>query len=105
MVDERVRTDAQGRIVERDVRSDGGGRTALIIILLLALAALAAYALGLFNVDASGDLKAPEVEVSGGEVPDVQVETADVTVGEEPVTVDVPTVDVEPVGDDGSANR
>jgi hypothetical protein len=64
-----------------------------------------AFATGFFNLDMSGELRAPNVEVSGGEVPDVQLETGEVKVGTEKVTVDVPTVEVTNPGDDGNANR
>jgi ABC-type Na+ efflux pump permease subunit len=98
-----------------------GGRTVLIIVAVVALLGVVAYALGLFNVDASGELKTPEVavDVTGGEVPSVQVETADIDVGTTTETVKVPdvevttdevgvklpTVDVTPAGDDGSAKQ
>ncbi len=99
----------------------GGSRTIVIILVVVAVLAVLAYALGLFNVDASGDLKAPDVDVAveGGEVPSMQVETADIDVGSTTETVDLPevnvttteeeirlpTVDVTPAGDDGSANK
>ncbi len=93
-------------------------RGVLILIAVLVIAGIA-WAAGLFNVDTSGSLKAPQVTVQGGEVPDVQVETAKVNVGskEESVTVPdvhvdtketsvtVPTVSVEKPGDDGSAKK
>jgi hypothetical protein len=84
-----------------------GGRTILIIVAVVALLGVVAYALGLFNVDASGELKTPEVavDVTGGEVPSMEVETADVDVGTKSVDVDVPTVSVTPAGDDGSTKQ
>ncbi len=99
----------------------GGSRTIVIILVVVAVLAVLAYALGLFNVDASGDLKAPDVDVAveGGEMPNLQVETADIDVGTRTETVELPevnvttseeqiklpTVDVTPAGDDGSANK
>lgn len=102
-----------------DSEKSGGGRTIGLIILVLVVLAAIAWAAGLFNVDTSGSLKAPEVSVKGGEVPDVQVETAKVSVGskQEPITVPdvhvdtkktsvtVPTVSVDKPGDDGSARK
>jgi hypothetical protein len=102
--------------------SDGrGGRTGLIVVVVLLVLGVIAYALGLFNVDASGDLKAPDVavDVKGGELPKVQVETGDIDVGTTTETVKVPDVDVktkdvgikvpdidiQKAGDDGSANK
>lgn len=91
------------------------------VLVLLAIVVIAgiAWAAGLFNVDTSGQLKAPEVSVGGGELPDVQVETAKIGVGskEETVTVpdvsvdtkeetiNVPTISVDKPGDDGSAKK
>ncbi|MGQ5700649.1 hypothetical protein ACUJ46_01160 [Sandaracinobacteroides sp. A072] len=89
-----------------DSSTSGNTGRVVAIILVAAVAVLAlAWALGLFNVDASGKLQAPDVKIEGGEVPDVQVETADVSVGTETATIEVPTVDIDKPGDDGSANR
>jgi hypothetical protein len=84
---------------------DKGSRTIVIVVAVIVLLAVVGYALGLFNVDASGDLKTPEVSVSGGEIPEVQLETGDIDVGTEETTIDVPTVDIEPAGDDGKTNQ
>lgn len=77
------------------------------IIAGVAVGAVAIFALvTLVDVDVSGDLEVPKVELvggnidlpsietSGGETPSVDVNTADVTVGEKELKVDVPT-DVE----------
>ena len=102
-------------------RRGGGGRTIVIILVVVAVLAVLAVALGLINFDSSGDLKAPDVDVAveGGEVPDVQVEGADVDVGISSETVKVadvdvttteetiklPDVDIQPAGDDGSTKK
>lgn len=102
-------------------RRGGGGRSIVIILVVVAVLAVLAYALGLFNVDSSGELEAPDVDVAvqGGEVPDVQVETADIDVGTQTETVKLPEVDVKtteeeiklpdvditPAGDDGSTKK
>jgi len=102
--------------------TDGrGGRTGLIIVVALIVLGVIAYALGLFNVDASGDLKAPDVavDVQGGEIPKVQVETGSIDVGTTTETIKVPDVEVKTdevgikvpdveinkAGDDGSAEK
>lgn len=103
--------------------TERGGRNVLIIVVVLVALVGIAYALGLFNVDTSGDVKTPSIEASvdveGGELPDVQVETADVDVGTTTETVKVPDVDVKteeaeiklpdvdvtPAGDDSSAKQ
>ncbi|MBV7255657.1 hypothetical protein KCG44_02525 [Pacificimonas sp. WHA3] len=89
----------------------GGSRNIIIIIVVLIALAAIAYAMGLFNVDASGEVEMPDVEVEasmeGGELPDVQVETADIDVdgGDVDLDVDLPSVDIDPADDDGSANQ
>ena len=79
------------------------------IITGVVVGAAAVFALvTLIDVDVSGDLEAPsvemvggnidlpEIESSGGEMPAVDVNTADIEVREREATVDVPTdVDVE----------
>lgn len=103
------------------IERSGGGRTIVIILVVVAVLAVLAYALGLFNVDASGELEAPNVDVAveGGEMPDVQVETADIDVGTKTESVELPdvdvsttteeiklpTVDIDPANDDGSAKK
>lgn len=47
------------------------------------------------DVDVEGETRLPEVEVEGGEVPDVEVRGPDVDVGTEKVEVTVPDVDVD----------
>jgi hypothetical protein len=81
----------------------GAGRTILIIVLVALVALAIAWALGLFQVEADGQLKAPDVNVSGGEVPDVDVQAADVDIGTKTETIEVPTVDVTPP-DEKAAN-
>jgi len=88
-----------------DPPRSGGGRAIWIILLVLIILGLIAWAMGLVNFDASGDLKAPDVKVEGGEVPDVQMETGEIDVGTKNVEVAVPDVDIKPAGDDGSAKR
>jgi hypothetical protein len=51
---------------------------------------------GRFSVETDGALTAPEVEVSGGSVPDVDVNIADIDIGTRTEEIEVPTVDVTP---------
>lgn len=83
----------------------GAGRVIGIIVLLAVVALALAWALGLFNVDTSGKLEAPSVAVTGGEVPNVQVEAATVDVTTKTETVEVPSVEVTKPGDDGSTKK
>lgn len=90
---------------QRPQNENGAGRTIAIVAVVAIVGLGVAYAAGLFNIDSSGSLTAPTVTVEGGEVPKVQVETADIDVGTKTKTIEVPTVSVTPAGDDGSANR
>ena len=98
---------------------DKGSRTIVIVVAVIVLLAVVGYALGLFNFDTSGNLKTPEVSVSGGEIPEVQLETGNINVGSEEasvpvpnvdvttdnVQIDVPTIDIDRAGDDGKTNQ
>jgi hypothetical protein len=81
------------RTVETPPRTSAG-RTILIIVLVALVALAIAWALGLFQIETQGELRAPEVDISGGEVPNVNVQAADVDVGTRTETIEVPTVDV-----------
>jgi flagellar basal body-associated protein FliL len=87
----------------------GAGRIILIIVLVAVVALAIAWAAGLFQVNTQGQLKAPDVDISGGEVPQVDVQAADVDVGTKTETIEVPTVDVTRPGegpaDAGSAEQ
>ena len=72
-------------------------RLLALLIALIGLAVLAQMT-GLVDFDTSGTLRAPaiDVKVRGGEVPDVDVETAKVKVGVTEKTVKLPSrVDVD----------
>lgn len=58
---------------------------------------LIAFVFGLFDVDVTGETELPDVDVSveGGELPEVDADVADVTVGTETEEVTVPDVDVD----------
>lgn len=62
------------------------------IIAVIVVALLAWYFL---DVDVEGG-DMPEVSVEGGEMPNADVTTGDVSVGTEEKTVEVPTIDVSP---------
>jgi hypothetical protein len=70
-------------------------RLIALVIVVVGLAVLAQMT-GLIHIDTSGTLRPPAVDlkVSGGQVPDVQVETAKVKVGVEEKSVELPKVDV-----------
>lgn len=64
-------------------------------IITAAFAVTATLGLAACDVDQTQELEVPEVSVEGGQMPEFDVETADVDVGTEEVTVEVPTVDVD----------
>ena len=71
---------------------------------LIAASFIAPFALGLAacDVDQTQEGEMPEVEVTGGSMPEFDVETADVDIGTEEKTVEVPTVDVDMPDADGT---
>jgi hypothetical protein len=71
---------------------------------LIAASLIAPFALGLAacDVDQTEEGEMPEVRVEGGNMPEYDVETADVDVGTEEKTVEVPTVDIEMPDADGT---
>lgn len=68
---------------------------------IIVTALIAPFALGLAacDVDQTQEGEMPEVSVEGGQMPEFDVETADVDVGTEKKTIEVPTVDVKMPGD------
>lgn len=68
-------------------------------IITAALFAPLAIALAACDVDQTQEGELPEVEVKGGQMPEFDVETADVDVGTKQTTVEVPDVDITMPGD------
>ena len=66
-------------------------RIFLGILALIVVIAIAAWAI---DIDVSGDVELPEVEMTGGEMPAVDAEVVDIDVEERQVDVPVPDVDV-----------
>ncbi len=65
-----------------------------IILGILAVIAIVLLAVWAIDVDVSGDVEMPTVEVTGGEMPDVDVDTVDVDATMEEKTILVPNIDV-----------
>ena len=74
-------------------KGGGIGRWLLILLALLAILAAIGFATGFFRADTSGQLKAPDVDVSvkGGSVPDVDLDSKKVDLTTETETVNVTT--------------
>lgn len=69
-------------------------RPLLIIVLVVVLAAIAALAFGLIDIDQTRSGKLPAIAVEGGRTPAFDVKTGDVQVGTTTKSVEVPKVDV-----------
>lgn len=82
-------------VVER--RGGGFGRALLILLALAAIIAAILFATGFWRMNTSGELKAPNVDVSvkGGEVPDVDVDSKRIEVGTKKETIEVPKVETK----------
>ena len=80
-------------VTEPATSSTSGWLLAIIVIVGLVVAA---FALGLVNIDQIRSAKAPTVSVqtSGGQAPVFDIQTATIDVGKKQETVKVPTVDV-----------
>jgi len=63
-------------------------------IIITSLIAPLAIGLAACDVDQTQEGDMPEVEVTGGQMPEYDVETADIDVGTEEKTVEVPDVDI-----------
>ncbi len=72
-------------------------RFILTILVLVVIAAIVAVSTGLVNLNASGELKAPKVNVSaeGGQVPKLDVDTKELVVGTTEANVGVPKIGIE----------
>lgn len=89
-MDDNRRTDANG------TRTSSSTPGWLIAILVIVALVIAAFALGLVDIDQVRGAKVPDVKVetSGGQVPVFDIDTAKVDLGSRKETVEVPTVDV-----------
>ncbi|PAX09392.1 hypothetical protein [Sphingomonas lenta] len=90
--------------VHHERRGGGIGRWLLILLALLAILAAIGFATGFFRADTSGELKAPDVDVSvkGGSVPDVDLDAKKVELETKTETVNIttPTLEVSEGKDD-----
>lgn len=77
------------------VRRGGAGKTIAIIVAVALLIVALLFLTGFWKMNTSGELKAPEVSVKGGEVPDVDMDSKKIVVGTKETSVDVPKVTTE----------
>lgn len=87
------------RVIEtREVETRRSGFPGwLIAVVIVAVLVVAAFAFGLVDIDQTADVALPDVKVetTGGQAPEFEVNTADIDVGTEKKTIEVPTIDVE----------
>lgn len=88
---------SHGHTHTHEKRGGGIGRWLLILLALLAILAAIGFATGFFRADTSGELRAPDVDVSvkGGSVPDVDVDAKEVELKTETETVNITTPKLE----------
>lgn len=70
-------------------------------ILALAVAPLFAFGMTACDVDQTEEGQAPDVEVEGGQVPEYDVDAADVDVGADTTTIETPDINVEDADAEG----
>ena len=70
-------------------------KTIMRKILIATLTSVAALGLAACDVEQTEEGEMPEVNVEGGNMPEYDVDTADVNVETEERTVEVPVIDVE----------
>lgn len=74
----------------------GAGRWLLILLAIAAIIAAVLFATGFWRADTSGELRAPDIDVSvkGGSVPDVDVDSKALEVTTEKEVIEVPKLEV-----------
>ena len=88
-----------------DRQRSGIGGTVVWALLAVGIGIVIAVATGLIKVDTTGEIRAPKLAMTEGEIPSVQVETPDIEVGTRKAVVDVPTIEVAKPASDGTARN
>jgi len=91
--------DIDNRTVERRtvVHKGSGGRTFLLLLIIVALVVALLFATGFFSarVTKDGELPSVSVKADAGALPVVDVDSKKVVVGTKPQSIDVPTVETK----------
>ena len=69
------------------------GRAIILILIVVVLLAIAAVATNFMHIRTSGEFRAPQLSVQGGEVPKIDVDTKKLVVESREKTVEVPKVE------------
>jgi hypothetical protein len=85
-------------------------RAVILVLILVVVAAIILIATGLIDINQIRGARAPDVDVSsngvtasGGQAPAFDVETGTVSVGTRDANVKVPSLSVNPAGNDAAA--
>ncbi|HET8613240.1 MAG TPA: hypothetical protein VFL92_10785 [Sphingomonas sp.] len=70
-------------------------RAILVLLVIIVILLIAAIALGYINVSQTRPGALPTVQVKGGQTPEFNVQTANVSVGSENHVVQTPTINVQ----------
>jgi flagellar basal body-associated protein FliL len=70
-------------------------RNIIIGVIVVVLILVILFATGLLGAESEGDFETPEVSVQGGELPQTDLEAADIDVGTTTTTTEVPTLEVD----------
>lgn len=72
------------------------GRVLGVLVAIVVVVGVVGYSLGYFTVTQTQEGSLPNVSVTGGSLPKVDVDAPNVTVGTETKTIEVPSVNVTP---------
>lgn len=80
-------------------------KTASIIAIGAAMAVLG-FGVYLINTEQTQEASMPDIDVSveGGNLPDLEAEVGEVTVGSEAVTMEIPTIDIQAPAENRSSD-
>ncbi len=94
--DDRAREERREERLAAERRRGGMGRGLLIVVLLVVAVVAILFATGFWSADVrQGSLPNVKVNVEGGALPKVDVDSKKVVVGTKKETIDVPTVGVK----------
>lgn len=71
---------------------------------VLVAAAALAFGIYMIDIDQTQEAQLPDITIESGQAPEFEANVGDIDVGEEKVTVTVPTVDIDPPKDGETAS-
>ncbi|RHW18788.1 hypothetical protein D1610_01110 [Sphingomonas gilva] len=70
-------------------------RALLVLVAIAIIVLIAAVSLGFISLDQTQTAQLPSIEVEGGQAPEFKADVADIDVGTENKTIEVPTISVD----------